>query len=510
MKIFNFEQLKQGDLITLKNQNISFLDLMERVGGQLFNLIHSRLQGSDVPIKVFCGLGNNGGDGLVVSRLLLENGYNVTTYIVNFSDKRSEGFLKNYDRLKSISKEWPIQLKDDSDFPKIGDQEIIIDAIFGVGLNKPIVDWVLKLMKHLNSSRAFTLSIDIPSGLYLDQLPKDLEGVIYANSCVTLQSPKLVFYLPQTAKYIQDLEIIDIGVDRTYLTKAPAQAEFVVKNTVLGMYKSRNKFDQKWDYGHALLIGGSKGKMGSVSLASEACLRIGAGLVTTKVPTVGLQILQSTLPEVMVEADESVEVISSFKTNLNPTTIGVGVGLGTDYTTVEAFKEFLNTNKLPLVIDADAINILAQNPDLLSKIPATSILTPHSKELERLIGAWEDDFEKLTKTQEFSKKHNVIVISKGAHSQIIYKDLMYVNSTGNPGMATAGSGDVLTGMITGLVSQGYNTLEAAIMGVYLHGLAADVAVNGMGYQALIARDIIANIGNAFLELFKQPEQQVQS
>ena len=509
MKLLNLSHLQEADRITTQNQSISFLDLMERAGESIFQLMHERLQGAPLPIHVFCGLGNNGGDGLVVARHLIEHGYHVTTYIVNFSTNRSEAFLANYDKLKEISKEWPIQIKSEEDFPKMEPNDMIIDAVFGIGLNRPIESWVQKLLQHINKSNAFTLSVDVPSGLYADKAPDNKEAVIYANTCLTFQIPKLVFFLPETAGYIQDLEIIDIGLDQGYLQQVETGMDLIGKPEVLSTYIPRQKYTHKGTYGHTLIVGGSRGKMGSVVLASKSCLKVGGGMVTSVIPECGYQIMQTSVPEVMVVDNNESNYLIDFKTDINAKVVCIGMGLGKHEKTVKAFSEFLDENKAPLVLDADALNILSENKDLLKKLPSQTILTPHPKELKRLIGAWKDDFEKIEKTKQLSEAYDCIVVIKGANTITVYKQNIYINTTGNPGMATAGSGDVLSGVIAGLVSQDYTPLKAAIFGVYLHGSAGDIAVGGMGYQALIASDIVDNIGKAYLELFRKPEQQQQ-
>ena len=507
MKLLSLSHLQEADRITIQNQKISYLDLMERAGQSIFQLMHERLQGAPLPIHVFCGLGNNGGDGLVIARHLLEHGYHVTTYIVNFSTNRSEAFLSNYDRLKEISKEWPIQIKSEEDFPNIAPDDMVIDAIFGIGLNRPIESWVQNLLKYINASNAFKLSVDVPSGLYANKAPDDKESVIYANTCLTFQTPKLVFFLPETASYIKDLEILDIGLDREYLQQVQTGMELIGKPEVLSMYIPRQKYTHKGTYGHAVLIGGSRGKIGSMVLASKACLKIGGGIVTTVVPECGYTVMQTAVPEVMVKDNDEDDYITDFKTDIDATVICIGMGLGKHVKTVKAFTAFLDTNKTPLVLDADALNILSENKNLLHKLPPKTILTPHPKELERLIGEWNDDFDKIEKAKQLSNTYDCIVVIKGANSIIVYKQDIYINTTGNPGMATAGAGDVLSGVITGLVSQGYAPLMAAIFGVYMHGSAGDIALSGMGYQALLASDITENIGKAYLELFRKPEQQ---
>ncbi|WP_111682868.1 NAD(P)H-hydrate dehydratase [Winogradskyella tangerina] len=508
MKIFSKEQIYEGDRLTAERQNITSTDLMERAGTQIFNWIHMRMQGAQVPIHVFCGIGNNGGDGLVLARHLSTHGYNVITYIVNCSDKRSKDFLINYDRIKTVTKDWPKMLSCGGDFSEIviEERDIIVDAVFGIGLNRPPNDWTQELFQKWRASKAFTLAVDIPSGVYTDRAVEDENAVVHANYTISFQSPKLVFFLPETAKFTQQWEVLDIGIDRQYLMQTETLAELISKFEVLPLYKPRQKFSHKGDFGHVLIIGGSYGKIGAVNLASRAALGAGAGLVTAFIPKCGYHSMQASLPEAMVITDTHEEIITNINFDIEPTVIGIGVGLGTADDTLKAFETFLKSNKVPLVIDADGLNLLAKKKTLLKLLPEMSVLTPHPRELERLIGKWSDDFDKLEKTKAFSKKHKVIVVIKGANTITVFGDKLYVNSTGNPGMATAGSGDVLTGIISGLIAQGYDALAATIFGVYLHGRAADISLEDFGYQSLIASHIIETLGEAYIDLFSQPEQ----
>ncbi|TXD85240.1 NAD(P)H-hydrate dehydratase [Subsaximicrobium wynnwilliamsii] len=507
MKIFSKQQIYEGDKLTAKKQNITSTELMERAGIQIFNWLNVRMQGAQVPVHVFCGIGNNGGDGLVVARHLIAHGYNVNTYVVNYSSTRSKDFLNNYDRIKESTKKWPHMLDKDSDHPEIHKDDIIIDAIFGIGLNRSVDAWVKQLFQHFRKSEAFTLAIDIPSGLNVDKVPKDENDLVWANYTLSFQAPKLVFFLPETAKYIGQWEVLDIGIDIEYLSNTETAAELIGKNEVLSIYKPREKYSHKGTYGHSLIIGGSHGKIGAVVLSSRAALSIGAGMVTAFVPECGYQIVQTAFPEAMVLTDATETKITNITFDIEPSVIGIGMGMGTDAETTNALKQFLKHNTIALVIDADALNILSKHKELLEALPAKTVLTPHPKELERLIGKWKGDFDKLKKVKAFSEKYDCIVVVKGANSITVYKDKYFVNTTGNPGMATAGTGDVLTGVITGLISQGYEPLKAAIFGIYLHGKSADIAIENLGYQSMIASHIIESLGKAYIDLFQQPEPQ---
>lgn len=505
VKIFSKEQIYEGDRLTAEKQNITSTELMERAGIQIFNWLHVRMQGAQVPIHVFCGIGNNGGDGLVVARHLIIHGYNVKTYIVNCSDKRSKDFLINYERIKEVRKEWPIMMKCKDDFPVIHKDDVILDAIFGIGLNRSVDKWVADLFKHFRASAAFTLSVDIPSGVFTDKAVDNEENVVWANHTLSFQSPKLIFFLPETAKFSLQWEVLDIGIDREFLMKTETDTVLIGKHEVLPMYQPREKFSHKGTYGHVLIVGGSYGQIGAAFLASKAALASGAGLTTAFIPKCGYSVLQTALPEAMVITDSDDYNISNIEFNIKPNSIGLGIGMGTDIKTISALEKFLKQNKVPLVVDADGLNIISKKKTLLKLLPKLSVLTPHPKELERLIGKWSDDFDKLAKVKAFSKKYDIIIVIKGANTITVYNNC-YINTTGNPGLATAGTGDVLTGIISGLIAQGYDTLQATLFGVYLHGRSADIAVEDLGYQSLMASHVIEALGEAYVDLFKQPEQ----
>lgn len=510
MKLFSAEQIYAADKFTIEKQKITTDELMERSAVQIFKWMHLRMQGAPVKIHLFCGIGNNGGDGIALARHLQEHGYNIVVYVVNYSTKRSKDFLINLDRLKD-RKIWPNFMDSDCEFPEIGVDDIIVDAIFGIGLNRAPADWVGKLIAHLHTSKAFILSVDIPSGMYSDRVPKEKDAVVKANFVLSFQTPKLVFFLPETGIFVDQWEVLDIGLDVEFLTKEETDYTLIGKNEVLPMYIPRRKFSHKGTYGHALIIGGSYGKIGAVKLASMAALKIGSGLVTSYVPTCGYDILQTALPEAMV-LTEGKTTISKIDFDITPTVIGLGMGMGIAPETIKGFAAFLKTNTLPLVIDADGLNILALQRELCSYLPKHSVLTPHPGELERLIGKWKDDFDKLDKVKAFSTEFDCIVIIKGSHTITVYQDKGFVNTTGNPGMATAGCGDVLTGIVTGLIAQGYEPVHAAIFGVYLHGKSADLRIEFTGYQSLIASDVSEGLAAAYLDLFKMPDavQQTES
>ena len=504
MYILSSKQIAKADKATIKNKGISSIDLMEYAATQCFDWLHSRLQGQPIKIHVFCGIGNNGGDGLAIARHLHQHGYHVNCYVVNFSDKRSDDFLINYNRFKELD-EWPKVISNESEFPEVAFEDIVIDAIFGNGLTRKPSGFTKKLIQYINSTKVFTLAIDFPSGLFGEKSVSDKNSVLRAGHTLTFQTPKLAFLLPENKEYLNTWEVIDINLDEDYISGLLPKNHFITKSDIIPLYKPRNKWSHKGTFGHSLIIGGSFGKIGAVTLATKAALRIGSGLVTAYIPKCGYNILQIAIPEAMVEVDDDT-LLTYYNFKTNATVIGIGPGMGTAEKTAVGFEKFIKENKLPLVIDADGINLLSKNEKLLDYLPKNTVLTPHPKELERLIGNWDNDYNKLQKATEFSIKYNLILVIKGANTITIDGENMYINSTGNPALATAGSGDVLTGLITGLIAQGYQPKDAAIFGVYLHGKTADIAIQKTGYETFIASSILDYLPEAILDLFNQENE----
>ncbi|WP_457609919.1 NAD(P)H-hydrate dehydratase [Lutibacter sp.] len=503
MYILSSKQLAKVDRATIKNKAITSIDLMEHAATLCFQWLHTRLQGQNIKIHVFCGIGNNGGDGLVIARHLFQHGYNVNCYIVNFSDKRTNEFLTNYDRLKEIG-EWPTVINNENNFPEVSFEDIVIDAIFGNGLTRSPEGFTKKLIQYINSTRVFTLAIDVPSGLFGDKSVTKKEAVLKAGHTLSFQTPKLAFLLPENKEFINTWEIIDIGLDEEYINNLQPKINFTTKSEIVPLYKPRNKWSHKGTFGHSLIIGGCFGKIGAITLASKAALKIGSGLVTAYTPKCGYNILQISVPEAMVEVDDE-KLLTYFNFKTKPTVIGIGPGMGISEKTALGYEKFIKENKLPLVIDADGINLLAQNKSLLKYLPKNTVLTPHPKELERLIGTWKNDYDKLTIAKQFSKDYDVILVLKGTYTIVIDNEFMYFNSTGNPALATAGSGDILTGIITGLIAQSYEPKYAAIFGVYLHGKTADIAIQETSYETFTASSILEYLPDAILDLFNQEQ-----
>jgi ADP-dependent NAD(P)H-hydrate dehydratase / NAD(P)H-hydrate epimerase len=498
MKIFRCEQIKEIDEYTIMHEPIMSVDLMERAAGQLFNWIANRFGRSEHFI-VFAGPGNNGGDGLALARMLAANRYYVEIYYIKYTEKTSPDWAINMRRLETET-DVPVKILSDSDhFPVVSSGDILIDAIFGSGLTRYVEGLPGEIIRKINSVDATIISIDIPSGLFGEDNSKNSsDNIVKADYTLSFQFPKLSFMFAENASYVGEWIILPIGLNSNIIRITESPYLYLGNSDVAPLIKTRNIFDHKGNYGHGLLIAGSKGKMGAAVLGARASLRTGIGLITCHTPACGEIIVQVAVPEAMVKADKSEDCVSEIDITDSFSAIGVGPGLGTVPESQKALYSLLADCRKPMVIDADALNILSLNKKWLSNLHPGIVLTPHPKEFERLAGKASNGYERLMKQIEFSKKYNCIVVLKGAHTSISTPDGKVVyNSTGNPGMATGGSGDVLTGIILSLLTQGYTCESASVVGVYLHGLAGDIAAEESCYESIIASDIINCIGKAF-------------
>jgi NAD(P)H-hydrate epimerase len=496
MKILSAEQIRAWDQFTITNDPISSIDLMERAASKCFEWLEEN-NFLIYPFAIFCGKGNNGGDGLAIARMLANKGCTVSVYILEFGHKGTEDFQVNLARLHQYPSVNIQFIQDETNFHELSKDTIVIDALFGSGLTRPLDGITERLVEYINKSGCTVISIDIPSGMSVDKSSKG-NPMIRADHTLTFQCYKQAFLVAENAEFIGEVIILDIGLSSEYLSSFDAKFELIDDNIINSIYKPRNKFAHKGFFGQSLIIAGSYGKIGAAVLSSKACLRTGVGLLTCYIPKCGYEIMQTSLPEAMVMTDINSSMITKIDDDVSKyDSIGIGPGLGTAPETRSAIKELFSVYKKPSVIDADGLNGLSMDKSL-SSLPSGSILTPHPKEFERLFGVYKNDFERIDKTLTNAKQLNCTIVLKGHHTFIATAGGKgYFNSTGNAGMATAGSGDVLTGMITALLAQGYSSEQAAILGVYLHGSAGDIAAKEISQEAMIAGDIIDNIGNAF-------------
>jgi hydroxyethylthiazole kinase-like uncharacterized protein yjeF len=457
IKLLSAKQIRDWDAFTIANEPISPEALMERASNAFVNWFVASFNTSE-KIAIVCGKGNNGGDGAVIGRILATQGYDVKIFNVG-------------------------------DALQLDPFTVIIDAIFGSGLSRPAEGIYSEAIRKVNSSKAKKVAVDVPSGLMIDTHSSG--DIVKADFTITFQVPKLAFMMPGNAEYVGEWKVVNIGLSSLY--KADSNNFYIDKVSI----RKREKFAHKGSFGRALLIAGSLGKMGACVLAARATLRSGAGLLTVHVPKCGYNIIQTSIPEAMAAIDANEDHFSDAGEAHNYDVIGIGPGIGITASTVSGLRKVLQAGK-PMVLDADALNILSSSRELLHLVPSGSILTPHPGEFRRLVGEWKNDFERLNLQKELAAQIKSVVVLKGAHTSIASPDgQVYFNSTGNPGMAKGGSGDVLTGVLTGLLSQKYSALEAAIIGVFIHGKAGDLATAKFGENAVLAGDIIESLGQSF-------------
>ncbi len=500
-KIFSSQQIKIVDDYTIKQEPVSSFELMERASRELFARITALVNRND-EVMVFAGTGNNGGDGLAVARMLRESSYRVKLYVVNISEKRSEEWQKNLDKFNATGGTVATLVNDSQSIPLIPARSVVIDAIFGSGLTRKAEGIASDVINAINNSGPFVISIDVPSGLSGDDMSmSDSASVVRANHTLVIQFPRLSFMFRENRHFTGEWTIVPIGLHPVAIARTETPYYYTDKAYVQSLLRSRGKFDHKGNYGHALLVAGSDGKMGAAVLAARAALRIGAGLLTCHIPRGGNDIVQISVPEAMTIADRNELCISEIDLSVNYDSIAIGPGIGIGAEAQIAFNRVIKNCRVPLVIDADGLNILGHNKGWIKMLPPDTILTPHPKEFARISGETENSFDRLRRQIEFSVKYKCIVVLKGAYTSVALPDgRVFFNSTGNPGMATAGSGDVLTGIILGLLSQGYEPESAAITGVYLHGLAGDIAAAEKCQESVIASDITEKLYAAYTKM----------
>lgn len=502
MKIFRTEQIKELDRYTILNEPIESIDLMKRASQCFVNFFQSEIT-ADRPVYVFAGHGNNGGDALVVANLLINLGYNVSTYLFNTENKLSPDCERNKNALLLFPHVNFIEITNSFSPPFLQENDVVIDGLFGSGLNRPPEGGFAAVVKFINQSNATVYSIDIPSGMFgEDNSGNNPETIIKADKTLTFQAPKLSFFMSDNSNYTGEWKILDIGLHPDVLQDTPSHYHYTEKKDVSEILKPRSKFAHKGNFGHALLIAGSKGKTGAAVLAAKACMKSGTGLLTCHIPECGYFILQAAFPEAMTSTDPEKDYISRIPEHTEQfNAIGIGPGIGQHSGTTTALETLFSSYKRSIVIDADALNLISQNEHLKKLIPSKSILTPHPKEFDRIAGDSVSPYNRLQKARDLAETLDCYIVLKGAYSAIITPEKeCWFNSTGNPGMATAGSGDVLTGILTGLLGQGYTPFESCLLGVYIHGLAGDLCLESESQESLIAGDIADHIGLAFKKL----------
>lgn len=498
MQIFDTAQIRAWDEYTIANEPISSIDLMERAAKACFEwLIDHNYKGRS--FTIYCSKGNNGGDGLALARMLANTGHTVSVYILEFGYMGTGDFQANLARLHETQANISF-ISTEENIRKIDEREVVIDAILGSGLNRALEGLTAKVVEHINRSGAEVIAIDIPTGLFADKTSQG-NVIIRAAHTLTFQCYKLAYLVKENQPYTGDVHILDIGLHEHYLVTTTAAFTLVDDTLARELLRPRKKFTHKGSYGYGALVVGSKGMMGAAALCAKAFMRSGAGKLTCHVIDAGVNILQVAVPEAMCKVEKGEDYLKSVSGLEQYDVVGIGPGIGRHDSHAALLTNVLKSYRKPMVIDADALNVLSANGALLKQVPASSVITPHVREFERLFGADGSDFDKIHGALAKAKELNIIVVLKGPYTFVATPGGMgYFNNSGNPGMATAGTGDVLTGIIAGLLCQGYPSEQAAILGVYVHGVAGDLAAAKLSQQALIASDIIDHLGEAFKAL----------
>ena len=504
MEILSAEQIRAWDEYTMQHEPIASIDLMERAAAACLSWLEKNGY-LGRPFSIYCGKGNNGGDGLALARMLSAMDCSVTVNILEFGHIGTDDFQANL----ALLHQTPVEVRfiqSEEHFHPVTPGDVLIDALLGSGLNRKLEGVTALLVEHLNQSGNEIISIDLPSGLFVSRSSRG-NVVVRASHTLSFQVYKPAFLMPENEAWVGEVHILDIGLHPGFLQRTSSESELLEPAIIGAIYKPRRSFSHKGNFGHALLITGSYGKIGAAVLSGRSCLKTGAGLVTILVPACGYAIIQSTLPEAMVLTDPDEKIHTALPSNGNSgghnpldkySVVGVGPGLGTNARTAAFLRELLQQYHKPMVIDADALNILSAHPELMSRVPPYSILTPHPREFERLFGPSSDDYARLDKAREMARLHQCIIVLKGHYTYIAMPGgKSYFNSTGNAGMAKGGSGDVLTGILTALLGQAYSPGEAALLGVYLHGLAGDLAAAGDSQESMLPGDLTDHLGNAF-------------
>ncbi|QIX61969.1 NAD(P)H-hydrate dehydratase [Hymenobacter sp. BT18] len=502
MKILSAAQTRALDQATIQAEGITSVELMERAAAAFTEWLLEKLTAHPQrEVHVFCGPGNNGGDGLAAARLLHLAGQAVRVWLLPAA-RRSADFTANHQRLPS---EVPCIELDAYQLPELSSSAVLVDALFGTGLNRPLTGVAAAVVHYLNNSSAPVVAVDMPSGLLTDAPQPKSSPVVCAHYTISFELPKLAFLLPQNADYVGQWELVSIGLNTTVIHKTPVDNYYTDLKLLTNRLPARQRFAHKGTYGHALLLGGSYGKIGAAVLAAQACLHSGVGLLTLAVPAVGYTVAQTAVPEAMALPDVGQDYIGELPNLKGYSVVAIGPGLGQQPDTLRVLEQLLRTCPAPLVLDADALNLLGSNRHLLALLPPDTILTPHPKEFERLTQPAHDDYHRLELLRAFCARHRCYVVLKGAYTCIgTPTGTLYFNSTGNPGMATGGSGDVLTGAVTALCAQGLAPLDAALLAVYAHGRAGDLGARQVGQLGLTAGIIAAHLGPALEELTTPP------
>ncbi len=502
MKILSSQEIRELDMATCHAQGISTIDLMERAASAVSVEIISRFLPSR-RIVIMAGPGNNGGDALAVARLLYEQGYkNLDVYLFNVGGKLSHDCNEERNKLLTIDGLNFTEVNKEFNPPVLGVNDVVIDGLFGSGLKGPMMGGFVAVARYINESGAYVISIDLPSGLYGEwndwSSQVNRRDMVHADLTLAFQLPRLSFFFEENYEILGEWKLLDIDLDEAKLKEFKPNFFWVEHRNIRPLLKPRHPFSAKRDYGSCLFFAGSTGLVGASVLCSKAALKTGAGLSTVHGPRGALNIVQTAAPEVMFEPDRAEHFITDMTVHHGHQAVIAGPGIGANEQTVSALENLLKNVPNALLLDADALNCIAKRPALLTMLPPKTVITPHAGEFDRLFGEHSSSEERLKTALEMARRYNIVIVLKGHYTMVVRPSTgrVTINSTGNPGMATAGSGDVLTGVIGAFLAQGYNPEHAATVGVYIHGLAGDLAAEELGEFGITASDISDRVGRA--------------
>jgi hydroxyethylthiazole kinase-like uncharacterized protein yjeF len=470
LPLLTAQQIREADAYTIANQRVSSIDLMERASKAFISWFVNCYPDKNQSISAYCGTGNNGGDGLAIARLLKNHQYkSINVKIARYTDKTSADFNGNLRWLGNTG--IPIiSLKPEEDLPA-ENSDIIIDALLGSGINKPLTGDYKKLVEYINSLQKTVVAVDVPTGFFTEGDIDPGATAIKANLVITFQQPKINFLLPESAPVIKCWEAVNIGLDEAFIQSLNSPYQLVEESDIRKLLKPRRRFSNKGTYGHALLIAGQDKTMGAALLTASACAYTGSGLTTACIPESGLTALNTYMPELMaiIRKDKLPEIKWD-----QYSAIGIGPGLGKDDQSLALLGSLLINYNKPIVVDADGLNLLAENQSLLKKLYAGSILTPHMKEFDRLFDEHTSWWQRIQTAIKKAQEYNIYILLKNDYTITATPEgKIYFNSTSNPAMAIGGMGDVLTGIITSLLAQKYSPQDACLIGAYIHGKAGD-------------------------------------
>ncbi|MCH5326610.1 MAG: NAD(P)H-hydrate dehydratase [Duncaniella sp.] len=503
MKIFTTENIRAIDRATIEDEGISAVELVHRAAEGMAGVILKRYNPSR-PTVIFAGPGNNGADALIVAKFLIEAGFRPHVLLFNFNgNSLSRDCNAAFRELQAVDLPYDLtEIRDRAEIPLLTPNHLVIDGLFGTGLRDPLSGGFTMLARTISESGAAVVSIDVPSGLFGDWNARVIaRNVVHADLTLCVQFPRLAFFLADNDPMVGEWKVIDIGLSAKAIDETATNYYYVERDDIRAVLRQRGRFASKADFGHALLFAGSYGMMGAAVMAATGAIRSGVGKLTVHSPRKGFEVMQTTVPEALFSADKDEIVISDMTQRFTYSAIGVGPGIGTNDATRGAFETLVKSAKRPLVIDADGLNIIARTPSLLDHLPPGSILTPHAGEFDRIFGAQSSAEGRMLKAIEVSRRFKCLIVLKGHYTAVVRPDgKIFFNSTGTPALATSGSGDVLTGIITSLLAQGYKPEAASVAGVYIHGLAGEIAAESNGVYGVTGMDIARATGKALKSL----------